>query len=227
MTAPNPDFFLVQIDPDASMAATSALAPLASLAETHGGVVLAKMASEQIGALEPGSIPYTTLLVRFSEKAKTDAFWAAAQTDERITPLLEDPRARVTAAEGLPVGGIPGDPLPTSASIDAFPAADGPRGYMFIDGVATDLDRLLIYRGIIFELMLERSAYYLVICEASGVRVLSGEWTEEIYAISYWPTPGHAEDFWYSDRYQNEGIPTRTGAGTFHVNLMSGIDLVP
>ena len=225
MTGTNPDFLLAQVEPDASAGAASALGPLAEICEQHGGIVLAHVPSDQIGALEPGSIAYTTLLVRFSDQAATEKTWAVAKSDGRLGPLLSDPKARVTAAQGLPVDGIPGDPLPTVASVDDFPVADGPRGYMFIDGVATDLDRLLIYRGIIFELMLERSAYYLVICDASGVRVLSGEWKQEIYAISYWPTPGHAEDFWYCDRYQNEGIPTRTGAGTFYVNLMSGKDL--
>jgi len=224
MSSGNPDFLLAQVAPEASTAAAQALGPLAEIAGSHGGSVLAHVPSDQIGALEPGSIAYTTLLVVFENSGATEKFWSAAQSDPRIAALLDDPEARVTAAEGLPRAGIPGDPLPTVASIESFPAGDGPRGYMFIDGVATDLDRLLIYRGIIFELMLERSAYYLVICEASGVRVLTGTWQQEIYAISYWPTPGHAEDFWYCDRYQNEGIPTRTGAGTFYVNLMAGVD---
>jgi len=225
MTARNPEFVLAQVDPDAGQPAKNALGPLAEIAEAHEGYVLAQVPSSQIGALEPGSTPFETMLVRFKDREASDAFWAAATDDARIAPLLDDPKARVLAAEGLPAEGIPGDPLPTAASIDRVPPADGPRGYMFIDGHATDPERLLKYRDIIFALMLERSAYYLVICEADGVRVLTGSCSEQNFAISIWPTPGHAEDFWYSDRYQNEGIPTRTGAGTFHVNLMAGRDL--
>jgi uncharacterized protein (DUF1330 family) len=52
------------------------------------------------------------------------------------------------------------------------------------------------------------------------VEALSGEWTEQILAISRWPTRAAAEDFWYSDRYQAEAIPIRLGAGRFTVHML-------
>lgn len=219
----NPDFVLVQAEESASTEAGIAASALKTLAREAGGTLLADVTNKDVDALEPGSTPYTTQLYRFDNEDATDAFWATAKADPAIAPLLADDKMRVLAAQGLPAEGIPGDPLPTAASDFTIPETDSPPGYMFIDGEAYDVDRLMTYREIIFALMLERASYYLVICEADGVRVLSGRWDEKIFAISKWPTVEHGRDFWYCDRYQNEGIPTRSGAGHFHVNLFEGL----
>jgi uncharacterized protein (DUF1330 family) len=222
MAVQNPDFVLVQVEDSASAGAISVLPQLMGLAEKMGGQCLATVSSADVDALEPGSVPYTSQIFQFANEKTTEAFWSEVSRDNTYKPLIRDSKARVLAAQGLPLQGLPGDPLPTIASISETPEAEGPPAYMFIDGEAYDHDRLMIYRGIIFELMIERSSYYLAICEADGVRVLSGEWNEKIFAISKWPSVEHGRDFWYCDRYQNEGIPTRTGAGHFHVNLFEG-----
>ncbi|MDG2321275.1 MAG: hypothetical protein P8L79_13530 [Rhodospirillaceae bacterium] len=218
----NPDFVLVQAEETATPAALAALPMLISLAAEKGAACLADVSYADVDALEPGSIPYTSQILKFENEAATESFWDAVKADPTTKPILIDPKVRVLAAQGLPKSGIPGDPLPTIASDFEMPTVDGLPGYMFIDGEAYDAEKLMVYRGIIFELMLERASYYLVICEADGVRVLSGSWDEKIFAISKWPTKGHGLDFWYCDRYQNEGIPTRAGAGHFHVNMFEG-----
>jgi uncharacterized protein (DUF1330 family) len=53
--------------------------------------------------------------------------------------------------------------------------------------------------------------------------VLHGQWTDLIVAISRWPDIGRAHDFWFSERYQTVAIPTRTGAGRFDVQLVTGL----
>ena len=55
---------------------------------------------------------------------------------------------------------------------------------------------------------------------AGEVVPLSGEWKEQIFAISRWPTRASAEDFWFADRYQGTAIPIRIGAGKFTVHVL-------
>jgi len=218
----NPDFVLVQAEESASAKALAGLPSLITHTEKVGGQCLADVSYENVDALEPGSIPYTSQVLMFENQGATESFWNSVRSDHLTKELIDDPKVRILAAQGLPKEGIPGDPLPTVASNYIMPDTKEPPGYMFIDGKAYEEKKLLKYREIIFELMLERASYYLVICEADGVRVLSGSWDENIFAISKWPTRGHGRDFWYCDRYQNEGIPTRAGAGHFHVNLFEG-----
>ena len=72
-------------------------------------------------------------------------------------------------------------------------------------------------------MMRERGAYYIAFELGGDVEVLAGAWSEGIFAISRWPSKALAEDFWYSDKYQNEAIQIRTGVGKFDVQIIEGI----
>ena len=220
---PTPEFLVIQAAPEAGAGTLGALSDTARLVGQAGGALLAAAAWPDVHALEPGSIAYTTVLAKWPDRAALDRFWTDLGNDARAASLLGDAQVRVLAATGLPEAGLPGDPLPTAASVD-LARFDGTPAYMIIDGRAYDADRLAAYREIIFELMLERSSYYLVITDAAGVRILQGAWDEQIFAISKWPSLAHGRDFWFCERYQTEAIPTRTGAGRFTVNLFEGAE---
>lgn len=83
--------------------------------------------------------------------------------------------------------------------------------------------RMDAYRDIILPMLRERGAHYPLFELGGAVGVLHGHWQEGILAISRWPDLARAHDFWFSDRYQKVAIPTRTGAGTFDVQLAAGI----
>jgi uncharacterized protein (DUF1330 family) len=94
---------------------------------------------------------------------------------------------------------------------------------MLIEGSVTDEARIDQYRDIILPMLRERGAYYPLFELGGNVRVLAGEWSQGILAVSRWSSVDPAHDFWFSDRYQNTAIPMRTGAGTFEVQLAEGI----
>ncbi len=71
-------------------------------------------------------------------------------------------------------------------------------------------------------MMRERGAYYIAFELGGSVTVLAGAWQEGIFAISRWPRRAHAEDFWFSERYQQTAIPIRTGVGRFDVQIIEG-----
>ena len=79
------------------------------------------------------------------------------------------------------------------------------------------------YRDIILPMMRERGAYYVAFELGGDVSVLAGEWQEGIFAISRWPSRAHAEDFWFSERYQQTAVPLRTGVGRFDVQIIEGL----
>ena len=96
---------------------------------------------------------------------------------------------------------------------------------MVIRGSVSDQAGIDGYRDVILPMLKERGGYYEVFALQPGeVTTLSGQWTEQIFAISRWPQRASAEDFWYSERYQTVAIPRRLGAGHFSVHLLDAAD---
>ena len=181
------------------------------------GNVLAAAPQGSVTVLEPGSAHSGLVIARFAFAADRDAFWSSA------TSLIDaDPGLVALACAGIAWEGWPGHFVPTIATVDV-PAADSPRTYMIIEGTGTDQTRMDDYRDIILPMMRTRGAFYIAFELGGNVSVLKGEWNEGIFAISRWPSRAHAEDFWFSDRYQKTAVPIRTGVGRFDVQIVEGI----
>jgi uncharacterized protein (DUF1330 family) len=177
------------------------------------GAVLAAAEGERVTPLEAGTAHSGLLIARFAFEEDLQACFEALSLPDGTVAL---------AAAGLPYEGWPGDFVPTIATVDV-PDAGAPRTYMVIEGTGTDQDRMDRYRDIILPMMRERGSYYVLFELGGSVRVLAGQWSEGIFAISRWPSRAHAEDFWFADRYQNVAIPLRTGAGRFDVQIVEGL----
>lgn len=214
----DPEFLVVQIRPDADQELTESFRVFVARIEASEGSILTCQYSPDVEALEPGSIAYTSLISKWPNQQALDAFWESVAGDKEVEPLLLTDNARVLAVAGLPEEGWPGEPVPIIATVPNS-GLDGPTAYLIVDGEAYDPDKLNAYRVILFELMAEWHGYYIALTDASGVRVLCGDWDEQIYAISRWPSMEEARGFWNCDRYQKEAIPIRTGAGHFAVTI--------
>lgn len=190
------------------------------LAANEAHCLLAQPVHDVI-AIEPGSLPAHCLVLSFADSASRDAAWPTvealmAQTGANLgrTPI-------VLAMAGVPEAGL-GPDIPTQATVAVAPALLPP-AYLLIEGTATDQARMDRYRDIILPMMVERSAYYLAFELGGSVQVLSGSWNQAIFAISRWPSMGHALDFWLSRRYQVDAIPLRLDIGTFDVLGCKGL----
>ena len=133
-----------------------------------------------------------------------------------------DPALVALACNGIAYEGWPGNFVPTIATVDV-PDAGAPRTFMVIEGTGTDQARMDRYRDMILPMMRARGAYYIAFELGGDVRVLAGTWSEGIFAISRWPSAALARDFWFSDQYQQQAIPIRTGVGKFDVQIIDGI----
>jgi uncharacterized protein (DUF1330 family) len=182
------------------------------------GTILAAAPPETVEVLEIDTRHTGLIIARFAWAPDLDAFWAGAARLAAQLPV----GSQVLAANGLPWEGWPGHLVPTIATVD-LPVTDGPPTYMLIEGTTLDQSRMDDYRDIILPMLRARSAYYPLFELGGSVRVLHGVWQEDILAVSRWPSTALAHDFWFSDRYQNVAIPTRTGAGRFDVQLITGI----
>jgi uncharacterized protein (DUF1330 family) len=182
------------------------------------GTVLAATVPAHVETLETGTVHTGILIARFAWAPDLDNFWATATALAAALP----PGSQALGAPGLPFEGWPGHPVPTIATV-SIPASDSPRAYMLIEGTGTDETRMDAYRDIILPMLRERGAYYPLFELGGSVKVLHGEWSYGILAVSRWPDIARAHDFWFSDRYQKIAIPTRTGAGVFEVQLAAGI----
>ena len=137
--------------------------------------------------------------------------------------LLEEPEAPlVLAAKAAPDEGFPAemDFVPTRQNVDPGPSQ--PPTLMVIEGSTSDQGEMDKYRDIILPMMKERGAYYVCFQIGGDVEVLSGDWSEAIFAISRWPDVHNARDFWLSARYQNDAIPLRINIGSFQVVTLEG-----
>jgi uncharacterized protein (DUF1330 family) len=182
------------------------------------GTVLAAAGPEAVEVLEAGTRQTGLIIARFAWGPDLDSFWAKAAS---LAALLPE-NSQVLASAGLPWEGWPGHMVPTIATVQ-LPAAETPPAYMLIEGTTFDQARMDDYRDIILPMIRERGGYYPLFELGGSVRVLHGNWREDIFAVSRWPSAALAHDFWFSDRYQNVAIPTRTGAGRFDVQLTNGI----
>lgn len=179
------------------------------------GEIIACNAAATVSVLESGTVHTALLIARFAFETDLDTAWAAMAPG-----LLSD--AQVLAAPGLPYEGWPGHAVPTIATVDV-PAGEMPRAYMLIEGTGTDEARMDAYRDVILPMIRDRGGYYALFELGGAVRVLAGQWSEAVLAISRWPTVAAARDFWFSDRYQTVAIPIRTGVGHFEVQVVEGI----
>jgi uncharacterized protein (DUF1330 family) len=189
-----------------------------AVAAAHHGHVLCAQPLHQVTALEPGSIPAHVWLAQFPDATARDAAWGALRGAASLLDQGEPPI--VLAMSGISADGL-GDFIPTAANVPT-PPSYLPVAYLLIEGTGTDQERMDKYRDIILPMMRERLAYYIAFELGGNVKVLSGRWSEAIFAISQWSASGHAADFWFSKRYQDEAIPLRTGVGKFSVLMASG-----
>lgn len=198
----NPWFLVLKLPPGAS----------ADTFIDERATVLAAADQAAVTPLEAGTAHTGLAILRFAFEDDLKGFFAA-QTLPQGTVAL--------ACAGIPYEGWPGNFVPTIATVEV-PDAGVPRTYMVIEGTGTNQDRMDQYRDIILPMMRERGAYYVAFELGGNVRVLAGKWSEGIFAISRWPSRGHAEGFWFSDRYQKTAIPLRTGVGRFDVQIVEG-----
>lgn len=220
MTATVPQFLVLEV-PDA-VAVRTAFGPLADAIAAQGGTVLALAPPREVEVLEAGSRLAGVLIARWDARQGLEAFWSGAACRSAFAPIARVRGARAVSARGVPAAGLPGDFLPTIATVTA-PRLPTPPAYMLVQGSVTDLEPIERYAGIIMPMLRERHGYYVVYAQAPDVTVLHGEWHEQAFIVSRWPTIEAARDFWWCDRYQLEAIPTRTGHGEFTVLLMPGI----
>lgn len=182
------------------------------------GTLVAARPVHDVCALEPGSVPLNTYIVKFQSIEAAKAAWAemdAACLSEPEPPL-------VLAAKAIPVEGLPPemDFVPTHKNVDATPSQ--PPTLMLIEGSASDQGAMDKYRDIILPMLSERGGYYTCFQIGGDIEVLSGQWDEGIFAISRWPDEHLAKDFWLSSRYQNDAIPIRINIGSFQVVVLEG-----
>lgn len=219
-TALCPHFLVVEV-PDlvAAQATFDAWAPRIRAA---GGTVLAAALPRDVQVLEAGTRLAAVLIARFDAADALHGFWRATDTQEAFGPAGRVPGSRAVAVKGVPAAGLPGDFLPTVATV-AAPLLPTPPAYMLVQGSVIDPEPIQAYVGIIMPMLRERGGYYVVYAEAPDVTVLHGSWAEQAFIVSRWPTLAAARDFWFCERYQEQAIPTRTGHGSFTVLLMPGL----
>ncbi len=187
--------------------------------EACGGILTAAARLDEVAALEPGSLPLHIWIARFpSMDEARRAFANRIDASELAQP--EPPL--VLAARAVPDDGFPPamDFVPTRKNTD--PGAAQPPTLLLIEGSARDQERMDKYRDIILPMMKARRGYYAAFELGGNVEVLSGDWSEAIFAISRWPTRQAALDFWHAQTYQETAIPLRLDIGRFSVLMMTG-----
>jgi uncharacterized protein (DUF1330 family) len=214
-----PQFLVVEV-PDL-VAANATFDAWQPLLGPRGGTCLASALPRDVQVLEAGTRLAAVLIARFDDAPALEAFWNAEVVQRAFDPVRAIGGSRAVSVKGVPSAGLPGDFLPTVATVTA-PVLPTPPAYMLVQGSVTNLAAIQEYVGIIMPMLRERGGYYVVYAEAPDVTVLHGAWSEQAYIVSRWPTLALAQDFWFCERYQHEAIPTRTGHGAFTVLLMPG-----
>lgn len=219
-----PEFLFVQAS---DLGGEEALQNLEQEIETGGGELLAARPAADVAQLEPGTPSAAVVIARFPSAAELDRAWSDVIGDAADELAAGNADAVVAlAVAGLPSEGLPDQlDVPTSASVP--PIAEFTRAtFMTVEGSVTDPVKIGAYRDVILPMLKRLGAYYVVFAIEEGhVRVLRGSWSEQIFAISIWPSYAAAHDeFWYSDRYQHEAIPVRRNISTFRVHLLRGVD---
>jgi uncharacterized protein (DUF1330 family) len=219
-TPDTPTFLVVQLGSEHPNQ-LHVLGNAASALKAEGASVHAWAPAARVACFEPGTAAAGMLIASVG-----DASRAMKLARELLIPQLRKALPPSSAPLVLRVKGLPSLGLPDMMDIPTVASVPRPpRGLrnalMVIQGRATDPARMDQYRDIILPMMKERGSYYEVFALSEGeVEALSGFWGEQIFAISRWPTRASAEDFWLADRYQQEAIPKRVGAGRFTVHVL-------
>lgn len=217
----NPGFILVELGSEHANQ-VKLLGAVAGALREGGATVHAWAPAGRVACFEPGTVAAGMLIASMRDAAAIEPL-----VGSRVLPILRaqlppaGPPAKVLKVNGLPSVGLPDLPdIPTVASVPKPPV--GLRNaLMVIQGSASNPAQMDKYRDVILPMMKERGSYYEAFALAAGeVVALSGEWNEQIFAISRWPTRASAEDFWFAERYQSGGIPLRIGAGKFTVHVV-------
>jgi uncharacterized protein (DUF1330 family) len=173
--------------------------------------VLACTGLHDMQALEPGSLPAGLWIAKTSsETSRSGLAHLAAQ--------VLAPQAAPPIVLSAPLAVDLGEGFPTPERAASLAKGQQP-AYMLIEGSVSDPAPMDAYRNIIFPLIRARGGHYLVYAGADQVEVLGAPWHAQFLAVSVWPGRALARDFWLCDRYQQDAIPTRTGAGQFSVLL--------
>jgi uncharacterized protein (DUF1330 family) len=168
--------------------------------------------------LEPNSTCAHVAVIACPSKNAARALWSKLQENSLIDLVDTEKHAQCILVPNLPEEGLPDPSIPTAANTAAS-EDHGKPAFMIIEGSVSDQLRIDQYRAIILPMIGQRRAFYSVFAFADEVEVLRGKWPHQVFIISQWNAISSALDFWLSDRYQREAIPTRTGAGTFEVML--------
>jgi len=218
--ASTPHFLVIEV-PDL-VAARQCFDEMSALVPASGGVVLAAALPRDVEVLEAGTALAAVFIGRWPTAERLQAFWNRAGTREAFASVETIPGSRAVSVIGIADVGLPGDFLPTVATVKA-PTLPTPPAYMLIQGTVVNLAPIEQYVATIMPMLRERLGYYVVYAVSPAVTVLHGDWQQQAYILSRWPTLTAARDFWYCERYQDIAIPTRTGHGTFTVLLMPGL----
>lgn len=216
---PTPRFLVIEV-PDL-VAARRCFPALQKHTAATGGTVLAAALPRAVEVLEAGSRLAAVFIARWQDAAALEASWRDGGADA-FAAAAAVPGSRAISVQGIPTAGLPGDFLPTVATVEA-PKLASPPAYMLVQGSVSGLEAIQKYVEIIMPMLRERRGYYVVYAEAPDVTVLHGQWNEQAFIVSRWPTIDAARDFWWCERYQDSAIPIRTGHGAFTVLLMPGI----
>jgi uncharacterized protein (DUF1330 family) len=187
----------------------------AGVVSSAGGIVLTARPLHAVVAVEPGSVPAHLWIGQFPSPAKAEAAWQALSPVASTTGLHMGKPATVLCMAGVPDEGL-GDFIPTKANVPVRPSYQTPV-LLLIEGTGHDQTRMDQYRDIILPMMRDRGSYYAAFELGGNIKVLSGAWSEAIFAISVWPSVGHALDFWLAKQYQHDAIPLRIDVGAFSV----------
>lgn len=221
MSNPETPAFLVVEVPDL-VAARSAFTAMGTTVESSGGTLLAAALPRDVQVLEAGTALGAVLIARWSSREAALRYWQTPQIQQAFAPARAITGACAVLVKGVPAAGLPGDFLPTVATVTA-PTLATPPAYMLVQGSVTNLEPIERYVAIIMPMLRERRGYYVVYAQAPDVEVLHGSWAEQAFIISRWPTLAAARNFWDCQRYQEEAIPIRTGHGQFSVSLLPGL----
>jgi uncharacterized protein (DUF1330 family) len=221
MNAPTSQRFFLVVKAFCQHLRFARFVPMANaIAMARGGVVIVARPVHQVTAIEPGSVPAHLWIAHFSDRAAADAAWADLKGPGHIAAITQDVEPIVLAMDGVPLSGLP-DFIPTPGNVTPPESLMQP-AYFLVEGSANDQDRMDKYRDILLPMMKERHAYYIAFELGGNVRVLSGRWSEAIFAISRWPSIAFAQDAWMAARYQVDAIPLRLGVGKFSVLVADG-----
>ena len=216
----NPGFIVVELAGE-HPGQVGVLEVAAKLLSEGGARVHAWAPAGRVACFEPGTVGASMLIASMSDPSKI-----APLVRQALLPHLKANMPAHSIPTVLQVSGLPVEGLPTMMEIPTIASVPRPpkglrNALMVIQGTGTNPAQMDKYRDIILPMMKERGSYYEAFALAAGEVVpLSGEWKEQIFAISRWPTRASAEDFWFAERYQGSGIPLRIGAGKFTVHVL-------